>query len=181
MAHGASARPVDTVAGPAAASSVAAPQTTDAPPPGASAGVARDLTLKQMGANGAIKLHGQDPNGILNVAVRNDEVVTGARLRLVYTYSPSLIYSLSHLKVFLNGEVVATLPMDKEQAGQTVTKELVLDPRLFTDFNRIGVQMISGSASAKWPWLMRISAMLTAATVAWTSLPARRQAARPRS
>jgi len=143
MAHGASARPVDTVAGPAAASSVAAPQTTDAPPPAASAGVARDLTLKQMGANGAIKLRGQDPNGILNVAVRNDEVVTGARLRLVYTYSPSLIYSLSHLKVFLNGEVVATLPMDKEQAGQTVTKELVLDPRLFTDFNRIGVQMIA--------------------------------------
>ena len=147
MAHSANALPVDQITGttqtPAAASSAAAPQSTDTPPPGASAGVARDLTLKQMGANGSIKLRGQDPNGILNVAVRNDEVVTGARLRLVYTYSPSLIYSLSHLKVFLNGEVIATLPMDKEQAGQTVTKELVLDPRLFTDFNRIGVQMIA--------------------------------------
>lgn len=147
MAHSANALPVDQITGttqtPAAAGSVAAPQSTDTPPPGASAGVARDLTLKQMGANGSIKLRGQDPNGILNVAVRNDEVVTGARLRLVYTYSPSLIYSLSHLKVFLNGEVIATLPMDKEQAGQTVTKELVLDPRLFTDFNRIGVQMIA--------------------------------------
>ena len=116
---------------------------SDAPAPLAPAGVARDLTLKQMGAYGPIKLRGQDPNGTLNVAVRNDEVVTGAKLRLVYTYSPSLIYSLSHLKVFLNGEVVATLPLDKEQAGQTVSKEVVLVPRLFTDFNRIGVQMIA--------------------------------------
>jgi len=96
-----------------------------------------------MGGYGPIKLRGQDPNGILNVAVRNDEVVTGATLKLVYTYSPSLIYSLSHLKVFLNGEVVATLPMDKDLAGQTVTKEIAFDPRLFTDFNRIGVQMIA--------------------------------------
>jgi hypothetical protein len=96
-----------------------------------------------MGGYGPIKLRGQDPNGTLNIAVRNDEVVTGAKLRLVYTYSPSLIYSLSHLKVFLNGEVIATLPMDKDQAGQTVTKDIDLDPRLFTDFNRIGVQMIA--------------------------------------
>ncbi|KLD65591.1 cellulose synthase [Dyella japonica DSM 16301] len=128
------------MAQPAPATSV---PTGDATPQAAPAGVARDLTLKQMGVFGPIKLRGQDPNGTLNVAVRNDEVVTGAKLRLVYTYSPSLIYSLSHLKVFLNGEVVATLPLDKEQAGQTVSREVVLDPRLFTDFNRIGVQMIA--------------------------------------
>jgi len=132
-----------------AARSVAQPapstsaSSSDASAQLAPAGVARDLTLKQMGVYGAIKLRGQDPNGTLNVSVRNDEVVTGAKLRLVYTYSPSLIYSLSHLKVFLNGEVVATLPLDKEQAGQTVSKDVVLDPRLFTDFNRIGVQMIA--------------------------------------
>ena len=132
-----------------AARGVAQPAPATSAPSGdasaqlAPAGVARDLTLKQMGVYGPIKLRGQDPNGTLNVSVRNDEVVTGAKLRLVYTYSPSLIYSLSHLKVFLNGEVVATLPLDKEQAGQTVSKEVVLDPRLFTDFNRIGVQMIA--------------------------------------
>jgi len=149
---GADAQPIDdaarnatpsggTRAQPASAASVATPQGTASATP--SAGAARDLTLKQMGGYGAIKLRGQDPNGTLNVSVRNDEVVTGARLHLVYTYSPSLIYSLSHLKVFLNGEVVATLPMDKETAGQTVSKDVQLDPRLFTDFNRIGVQMIA--------------------------------------
>lgn len=129
---------------PASAASTAPPQesaTTVAP--ALPAGVARELTLKQMGVYGPIKLRGQDPNGTLNVAVRNDEVVTGAKLHLVYTYSPSLVYALSHLKVFLNGEVIATLPMDKEAAGQTVTRDVDLDPHLFTDFNRIGVQMIA--------------------------------------
>ncbi|QNK03895.1 cellulose biosynthesis cyclic di-GMP-binding regulatory protein BcsB [Dyella telluris] len=126
---------------PASAATIAAPE--DSTSVASPSGVARDLTLKQMGSYGAIKLRGQDPNGTLNVSVRNDEVVTGAKLHLVYTYSPSLIYSLSHIKVYLNGEVVATLPMDKETAGQTVSKDVVLDPRLFTDFNRIGLQMIA--------------------------------------
>lgn len=145
IAFGAYALAPDSPVQPAsAASSATTPQALDATATHAApAGVPRDLTLKQMGGYGAIKLRGQDPNGTLNVAVRNDEVVTAAKLHLVYTYSPSLIYSLSHLKVFLNGEVVATLPMDKETAGQTVTRDVDLDPRLFTDFNRIGVQMIA--------------------------------------
>lgn len=124
-------------AAPAAASTAATPVATPV------AGQPRDLTLKQMGAYGSIKLRGQDPTGTMNVSVRNDEVVTAAKLKLVYMYSPSLIYSLSHLKVFLNGEVVATLPMVKEQAGQTVTSVVDLDPHLFTDFNRVSVQMIA--------------------------------------
>ncbi|WP_199100229.1 cellulose biosynthesis cyclic di-GMP-binding regulatory protein BcsB [Dyella sp. ASV21] len=131
-----------SAATPAAASSVAtlpaANEATSAP-----AGEARDLSLSSMGSYGPIKLRGLDPTGYMNVSVRNDEVVTAARLKLIYTYSPSLIYELSHLKVYLNGEVVATLPLDKEHAGQTVTRYVDLDPRLFTDFNRLNVQMIA--------------------------------------
>ena len=109
----------------------------------AAPGDTRTLSLKQMGAYGAIRLRGVDPDGSLNVSIRNDEVVTAARLRLVFTYSPSLIYELSHLKVSVNGEIVTALPMDKASAGQRVTREIDLDPHLFTDFNRIGVQMIA--------------------------------------
>jgi cellulose synthase operon protein B len=136
--------PISTTPQPASAASTSSAQESEANAAHAApVGVTRNLTLKDMGGYGAIKLRGQDPNGTLNVAVRNDEVVTGAKLHLVYTYSPSLIYSLSHLKVFLNGEVIATLPMDKDMAGQTVAKDIELDPRLFTDFNRIGIQMIA--------------------------------------
>ncbi|WP_321896308.1 cellulose biosynthesis cyclic di-GMP-binding regulatory protein BcsB [Paraburkholderia heleia] len=103
----------------------------------------RTFTLRQMGAYGPIALRGLDPAASMNVDVRTDEVVTGAKLKLVYTYSPSLIWSLSHLRVLLNGEVVATIPLVKESAGQLVTSEVALDPRLFTDYNRITVQMIA--------------------------------------
>jgi hypothetical protein len=103
----------------------------------------RTFTLRQMGVYGPIALRGLDPTATMNVDVRTDEVVTGAKLKLIYTYSPSLIWSLSHLKVFVNGEVVATIPLVKETAGQLVTSEIDLDPRLFTDFNRISVQMIA--------------------------------------
>ena len=125
-----------SVATTSGANEVAAPQT--APP-----GQTRSLSLSEMGAFGAIKLRGLDPTSTLNVSIRNDEVVTGAKLKLTFTYSPSLIYELSHLKIYLNGEVVATLPLEKELAGRPVTKVIDLDPRLFTDFNRIGVQMIA--------------------------------------
>lgn len=103
----------------------------------------RTFTLRQMGVYGPIALRGLDPMAGMSVDVRTDEVVTGAKLKLVYTYSPSLIWSLSHLKVSVNGEVVATIPLIKETAGQLVTSEIDLDPRLFTDFNRINVQMIA--------------------------------------
>ncbi|WP_232823394.1 cellulose biosynthesis cyclic di-GMP-binding regulatory protein BcsB [Dyella sp. C9] len=101
------------------------------------------LNLSQLGVYGPMKLRGLDPTGVMSVDIRNDEVVTAARLTLNYSYSPALIYQLSHLKVYLNGELVATLPMSKDEADQRVTREIDLDPRLFTDFNRISVQMIA--------------------------------------
>ncbi|MBP0645019.1 cellulose biosynthesis cyclic di-GMP-binding regulatory protein BcsB, partial [Mycobacterium tuberculosis] len=50
---------------------------------------------------------------------------------------------LSHLKIRINDEVVATLPLDQEHAGQQISREIDIDPRYFTDFNRINVQMIA--------------------------------------
>nr|WP_235844593.1 cellulose biosynthesis cyclic di-GMP-binding regulatory protein BcsB [Cupriavidus agavae] len=126
----------------------AAPAVPDAPaaapaPAAPPVGRAQTVTFAQMGANYTIPLRGLDPDRTVNVGVRLDEVVTAARLKLVFTYSPALIFPLSHLKVRLNDEVVATLPLDKEHAGQQVSREIDLDPRFFTDFNRINVQLIA--------------------------------------
>lgn len=100
------------------------------------------LTLAQMGIHEPIALRGMDPERVLNVGVRADEVVTGATLRLQYTYSPALVFELSHLKITLNDEVVATLPLEKARAGQQVSRDIPLDPRYFTDFNRIAIQFV---------------------------------------
>jgi len=126
-------------AAPAAPAAPAAATDAAPPPPGRT----QTLTFAQMGANYTIPLRGVDPDRTVNVGVRLDEVVTAAKLKLVFTYSPSLVYPLSHLKIRLNDEVVATLPLDQQHAGQQISREIDLDPRLFTDFNRINVQMIA--------------------------------------
>jgi hypothetical protein len=138
MAAGAASAMAQTPA-PAPAATAASIPAAAAPAPGRT----QVLTLAQMGANQPIPLRGVDPDRTLNIGVRLDEVVTAARLKLVFTYSPSLVYPLSHLKIRLNDEVVATLPLVKEQAGQQITREIDLDPRYFTDFNRLNVQMIA--------------------------------------
>lgn len=160
-AGGAGARAAaSTVPAPSAASAAAPASAPSAGPvviqtmPGTPAGIAagpppagptheRVYTMRQMGVYWPMALRGLDPSSTMTVGVRTDEIVTGAKLKLVYTYSPSLIYALSHLRVFVNDEVVATIPLVQERAGQVVTSEIDIDPRLFTDFNRIRVQMIA--------------------------------------
>jgi hypothetical protein len=71
-----------------------------------------------------------------------DEVVTAVKLKLDFSYSPSLLTNLSHLKIYLNGEVAQTVPLPKDQAGAAMIREINIDPRLVSDFNRLSVQFI---------------------------------------
>ncbi|MCG0583742.1 cellulose biosynthesis cyclic di-GMP-binding regulatory protein BcsB, partial [Burkholderia cenocepacia] len=96
-----------------------------------------------LGAFDPLRLRGADDARTINAGVRLDRVITGARLRLTYAYSPSLVFPLSHLKVSVNGEVVATVPFDAARAGRTVTQEIPIDPRYFSDFNQIGLRLIA--------------------------------------
>jgi hypothetical protein len=100
------------------------------------------LSLRDLGQFGPLGLKGVDGAVDLPFGVRLDEVVVQARLRLHLNYSPALIESLSHLKVSLNGQVIAALPLPKAQAGGEFSKDLDIDPRLFTDFNHLQLQLI---------------------------------------
>ncbi|NIF14533.1 cellulose synthase regulator BcsB, partial [Burkholderia sp. Ax-1735] len=103
----------------------------------------RPSPFASLGAFDPLRLRGADDARTINAGVRLDRVVTGARLRLTYAYSPSLVFPMSHLKVSVNGEVIATVPFDAAQAGRTVTQEIPIDPRYFSDFNQIGLRLIA--------------------------------------
>ncbi|MCA7950937.1 cellulose biosynthesis cyclic di-GMP-binding regulatory protein BcsB [Burkholderia seminalis] len=134
-----------SAAGPADASApvlAAAPAAAS----GASAGLPATtvhLPFASLGAFDPMRLRGADDARTINAGVRLDRVVTGARLRLTYAYSPSLVFPMSHLKVSVNGEVIATVPFDAARAGRTVTQEIPIDPRYFSDFNQIGLRLIA--------------------------------------
>ncbi|WP_419686992.1 cellulose biosynthesis cyclic di-GMP-binding regulatory protein BcsB [Burkholderia theae] len=132
---------------PAAVAADAAPLTA-APTAGSasSAGLPATtvhLPFASLGAFDPLRLRGADDARTINAGVRLDRVVTGARLRLTYAYSPSLVFPMSHLKVSVNGEVIATVPFDAARAGRTVTQEIPIDPRYFSDFNQIGLRLIA--------------------------------------
>ena len=42
----------------------------------------------------------------------------------------------------LNGEVAQTIALPKEQAGSALIREVSIDPRLVSDFNRLSLQFI---------------------------------------
>ncbi|SAK53934.1 cellulose synthase regulator protein [Caballeronia pedi] len=100
------------------------------------------LTFADYGALDPLQLRGTDGQNGIAFSVRGDEVVTGAILHLIYSYSPSLLPSISQLKVLINGEVAATLPVPRDQAGVLVARDVAIDPRFITEFNHLNVQLI---------------------------------------
>ncbi|KWN65872.1 cellulose synthase BcsB subunit [Burkholderia ubonensis] len=89
-----------------------------------------------------MQLHGIEGQNGVSFSVRADEVVTGAVLHLIYSYSPALLPDLSQLKVLVNGEVAATLPLPRAQAGMMVTRDVSIDPRFVNDYNHLNLQLI---------------------------------------
>jgi hypothetical protein len=93
-------------------------------------------------AGGALALQGVQSSAQINLGTRGDEAVVGARLHLRFTYSPSMLPELSHLRVSINGQVVAALALPKSDAGREVERDLPLDAVYFSDYNEIRFDLI---------------------------------------
>lgn len=100
------------------------------------------FTFKQLGVTQPFQLRGIDAIYSVPFSVPANEVVAGLTLRLDFSYSPSLLTNLSHLKVLLNGEVVQTVPLPKETAGASLIRDVVIDQRLVSDFNQLSLQFV---------------------------------------
>ncbi len=101
-----------------------------------------ELSFKQLGALYPLQLRGIAGSNGVPFSIRADEIVTRARVKLNYAYSPALIPELSHINVIVNEEVAATIPVPKETAGENLTREIDIPPRLITEFSRLNLQLI---------------------------------------
>ncbi|WP_419204906.1 cellulose biosynthesis cyclic di-GMP-binding regulatory protein BcsB [Bordetella trematum] len=99
-------------------------------------------SFKQLGAQYPLNLRGVDGSNTLNFSVRNDEVVTGARVDLRYAYSPALLSDLSHINVLVNDEVAATLEVPRETAGKNLQHTVEIPPYLITPYNDLRLQLV---------------------------------------
>ena len=121
------------------------PSTAPAKAAPVTKGGTRVLTLTQLGLDYAVKLRGFNATFGIPFGVRTDELVNGASLRLIYSYSPSPNAETSHLKVSVNDVEVTTLPFDQANAGKQQTVEIAVDRRLIANSNRINVELVSDS------------------------------------
>jgi hypothetical protein len=93
-------------------------------------------------APGSILLKGTKPEESVDFSVRSDEVITKAVVNLEYTPSPSLIPVQSHLKAYLNDELIGVIPITQELLGKKNQAQLTIDPRYVTDFNKVKLSFI---------------------------------------
>ncbi len=110
--------------------------------PAAARTESRVLSFESLGVQKPIRLRGVQGEIALPVAVRDDELVTRARLSIKFSHSPSLIFPLSHLNVLVNNELAATIPLSSETASGA-ERTIDIDPKLFVEYNQIGLQLIA--------------------------------------
>lgn len=105
---------------------------------------ARDVQIgfRELGVSDPLELRGVEGIAGVPLGIRLDEVATAANLHLRYTYSPALLPDLSHLRIRVNDEVIAAVPLDREHAGMEVEREIPIDPAYFSDFNRLRFDLI---------------------------------------
>lgn len=127
----------DEAASPAMSATERPISTTERP-------AARSVTysFRQLGSGGVAQLRGTESRLYLPLGIRLDETVSRARLTLRYAYSPALLPDLSHLRLSLNDETIAAIPLPRDQAGSERTTSFDIDPRYFSDYNQLVVQLI---------------------------------------
>ncbi|QGZ58917.1 cellulose biosynthesis cyclic di-GMP-binding regulatory protein BcsB [Paraburkholderia acidiphila] len=99
-------------------------------------------SLRQLGAQYALNLRGVDGSNTLPVGVRDDQVVSGARLNLRYAYSPALLPDVSHINVLVNDQVAASIAVPKDTAGASLQRTIALPAYLFTSNSKLRLQLI---------------------------------------
>lgn len=92
--------------------------------------------------SGGVALTGATSRRSAYFAVRRDELVTEASIELYFTPSPALIPIRSQLNVYLNGYLQQSLPIEKQELGNRICKEVKLDPRTFKDNNIFEFELI---------------------------------------
>ncbi|MGB3392548.1 MAG: cellulose biosynthesis cyclic di-GMP-binding regulatory protein BcsB [Stenotrophomonas sp.] len=99
-------------------------------------------SFAQLGRRQDTLLSGVRNTTTIEFQVRRDRLVRDAELDLSFTPSPSLLPTLSHLRVYLNDALMGVVNIGDEQLGKPVQAKLPLDARLIADFNQVRLEFV---------------------------------------
>ncbi|MNQ02074.1 Cyclic di-GMP-binding protein precursor [compost metagenome] len=121
------------------------PAAAEATPPST---YQRSLGLSELSSPGVLLLRNMLRHLYAEFGVRSDELIEAAELQLFYTPSPALNAKRSHIKVYLNDELMGVLPILEEELGQEVKRTLALDTSFIRDFNHLRFELVGSNDTA---------------------------------
>ncbi|MFZ5960798.1 cellulose biosynthesis cyclic di-GMP-binding regulatory protein BcsB [Pseudomonas knackmussii] len=102
----------------------------------------RSQTFENLGRGSDSLLLGVRNSDQIEFGLRRDRLATDVELDLQFTPSPALVPRLSHLRVYLNDELMGVVPVSEDDVGQQRDFKLKLDPHLVQDFNRVRLEFV---------------------------------------
>ena len=105
-------------------------------------------TLKDLGLSSAIQMHGVESFHPVYFSLPQDELVRKAVLRLYYAFSPSLIPSMSQIKVMLNGDLIQTIRMSENTPPGLQSQSIDLPADLLVRRNELNFEFIGHYTTA---------------------------------
>lgn len=102
-----------------------------------------DYSLNAAANAQQLRIDGLRPEMTIGFGGRYDRVVEGAELDLAFMISPAMVDTVSQLRVSMNQEVIGTVPLQKSMANTVQQRSFNIDPRLFTSFNQLRLELIS--------------------------------------
>jgi len=100
------------------------------------------LSLRQLSSLSDFKLFGISNLQSLEFTLPRNKLVTQATLDLVFTPSPALLPKVSHLRVYLNDELMKVVPIEVDPPGKQQSALIELDPDYLSTFNQIRVEFV---------------------------------------
>jgi len=107
--------------------------------------VSHSVDLKQLGVGNDIHLIGQDARASIDFVGRPDEVIVKASLKVIYKYSPDLLAEQSQFNIFVNGESIANIEIDKESGNKDLEVTVQIPPEILTEDSKFTFQLICRS------------------------------------
>lgn len=110
----------------------------------------RTLTMTDMGHQHSLAIQGSTSSVNLGFGLRMDEVVEDANWLLNYTVSPALEAKLSHLKIYLNGELQGVVEVVAGQQGRAQQLHIPLDTRYLSRYNQLRIELVGRLDKQCW-------------------------------
>ncbi|MCJ2376524.1 cellulose biosynthesis cyclic di-GMP-binding regulatory protein BcsB [Vibrio sp. ZSDZ34] len=126
-----------------------------------------EYNFSQLSGDRSIAIKGNGSSAYIGFGSRLDKVITDGTLHLEYLPSPSLVNNVSHIRVFLNEELMDVVSLKRDTISEVKTKDIKLDGRFFKNYNqlrfelagKIDAECSDASDPALW-WELRSSSKI---------------------